>query len=665
MAPQLPRAITGCLDDQTAAVVIEIQLQDVNQLLESERRKGTGRPSDFMQTLLLQKEELQTALTSINDRQMSRSMASAILADSQAIAIFVAQERLAETDRAYACQLGGVAIPPPSHRPTPPQTPRNRPPTHQTRPLATRPQPRQPNFRPEPTPPQTPRAPASGFGRQETPTPSTPRPAAPRASTSVPPPPLPQPPAPRTPSTNTQGQKSNTPSVVEEAQRQIPRAAPNVKPFVPSPHSDTKTVNSSAAGLDVKQSECINSTENRISQVSSSSFQHVLKEVGSKIGKLLKDVSPKPTTILGDTAQHNNASASVQTSIVLGKRAQEDALGDTNTAKKQCTGQAKSLYDPLRGVGTQAYEHNARPAMGPLKRALSKQDPSANDTDTGKGKGTTESFSVDNAGAPTSIQPVAQAHANAPKPVALQMTPSTKRPLEDSSDILPPAKHVDTGKTKDGVLVETGRTPHSTPHVSLNGVSKGNTTQLKDSTAAKSTTLTFGQLSCVSCGGIFYAYNAARMSCQHVYCRDCVNTVVKTALIDEAMFPPRCCKQLFPINDMQRLLTPELNSQYGEKKIEFETSDRTYCSNPNCSTFLYPVNIVEKEKIGICPVCFIVTCTMCKGGEHIGDCPEDSGILQVLDLAKKEGWKRCSKCNRVIELKYGCNHITYKYPSFL
>ncbi|TVY18927.1 hypothetical protein LARI1_G003739 [Lachnellula arida] len=521
MAPQLPRAVADGLDDQTAAVVIEIQLQDVNQLLESERRKSAGRPSDFVQTLLLQKEELQTALASINDRRMSRSMACDVLADSQAIERFVAQERLAETDRAYACRLGGVAISPPSNRPTLPQTPRNGPPTHPARPPATTS--RQPNFRPEPTPPQTPRAPASGFGRQETPTPSAPRPAGLRANTSVPPPPLPQPPASRTLSTNIQGQK---------------------------------------------------------------------------------DVTPKTAAALEDTAQYTNALTSVQTSIVLGKRAQEDTLDDTSTAKRQCTGKEK---EP------------------------------------------TKSCFVDHAGAASSIQPVTQAHANALKPGALQMTPSTKRPLEDSSEILPPIKRVDTGKTKDGVLGETGRTPNPTPHVSLNGVSKESTTQLKDSTAAKTPTLSFGQLSCVSCGGVFYAYNAARMSCQHVYCRDCVNTVVKTALIDEAMFPPRCCKKPFQINDMQRLLTPELNSQYGEKKIEFETPDRTYCSNPNCSTFLYPVNIVEKEKIGICPVCFIVTCTMCKGGEHVDANAKQNGVMSAVrsgKLVSVHNGKKASSLNR-------------------
>jgi hypothetical protein len=65
----------------------------------------------------------------------------------------------------------------------------------------------------------------------------------------------------------------------------------------------------------------------------------------------------------------------------------------------------------------------------------------------------------------------------------------------------------------------------------------------------------------------------------------------------------------------------------------------------------------SREKVALYALFVTRDCTMCKGGEHLGDCPKDSAILEVLELAKKEGWKRCSKCNRVIELKHGCNHI--------
>jgi hypothetical protein len=110
------------------------------------------------------------------------------------------------------------------------------------------------------------------------------------------------------------------------------------------------------------------------------------------------------------------------------------------------------------------------------------------------------------------------------------------------------------------------------------------------------------------------------------------------------------------MDDMRHFLTPEIISCFHEKAVEFGTTDRIYCSNPTCSTFLYPVNI--KGDQGECPVCLVETCTICKGASHTGDCPQDTGIQQVLALANGEGWKRYSKCKAVVELGVGCNHIT-------
>lgn len=159
-------------------------------------------------------------------------------------------------------------------------------------------------------------------------------------------------------------------------------------------------------------------------------------------------------------------------------------------------------------------------------------------------------------------------------------------------------------------------------------------------------------LSCVSCGDTFSCFNVAKMQCGHNYCRDCLQTLLKNSLNDEGLFPPRCCKQTFLMDDMRRLLSPALISTYGEKKVEFETQDRTYCFQSSCSAFLYPDNISEQDKVGICAICLISTCTLCKGQEHGGkDCPRDSEVLKVLELAKSQGWRRCNKCCRVIELR--------------
>jgi hypothetical protein len=42
------------------------------------------------------------------------------------------------------------------------------------------------------------------------------------------------------------------------------------------------------------------------------------------------------------------------------------------------------------------------------------------------------------------------------------------------------------------------------------------------------------------------------------------------------------------------LLTAELVTQYEQKKIELDTPDRTYCSNPLCSVFIRLEDITEE-----------------------------------------------------------------------
>ncbi|KUJ06668.1 uncharacterized protein LY89DRAFT_661654 [Mollisia scopiformis] len=163
-------------------------------------------------------------------------------------------------------------------------------------------------------------------------------------------------------------------------------------------------------------------------------------------------------------------------------------------------------------------------------------------------------------------------------------------------------------------------------------------------------------LPCVSCGDDYDPTLLAHMACEHDYCQDCVQRVVVNALNDEACYPPRCCRQPFHIDAMRHFLTPEIISGFHEKQIEFGTTNRIYCSNPTCSTFLYPANITRDR--GDCPICLVATCTICKGASHSGDCPQDTGVQQVLALANGEGWRRCSKCKAVVELGHGCNHIT-------
>lgn len=162
---------------------------------------------------------------------------------------------------------------------------------------------------------------------------------------------------------------------------------------------------------------------------------------------------------------------------------------------------------------------------------------------------------------------------------------------------------------------------------------------------------------CTACQELIRSHDTARVPCSHEYCRDCLQDLFRASITDDSLFPPRCCRQPITIGAVQIFLTAELITEYEQKKIEFDTLDRTYCSNALCSTFI-PSKAIMNEQ-ATCPDCNTITCTLCKATSHKGDCPADTVLQQVLQTADENGWQRCYSCRRLVELDVGCNHITF------
>ncbi|KAF5021141.1 hypothetical protein F66182_6841 [Fusarium sp. NRRL 66182] len=161
---------------------------------------------------------------------------------------------------------------------------------------------------------------------------------------------------------------------------------------------------------------------------------------------------------------------------------------------------------------------------------------------------------------------------------------------------------------------------------------------------------------CLGCLDYFPELALTGAPCSHHYCRVCLVGLIQASFRDESLFPPRCCHQPIPIESSNLFFTPQLVGEFKAKKLEFEAKDRTYCSDPTCSTFI-PSQLIETET-GTCPRCSKKTCVLCKAASHTGVCPKDTASQEVLRIAQAAGWQQCKSCKRIVELEHGCNHMT-------
>lgn len=171
---------------------------------------------------------------------------------------------------------------------------------------------------------------------------------------------------------------------------------------------------------------------------------------------------------------------------------------------------------------------------------------------------------------------------------------------------------------------------------------------------------TFAQpdVECVSCQDQLPSDETFRVPCSHHYCIRCVEQLHRLCMTDESLFPPRCCRREMPWEAVSVKIDGELATEYTKKKEELGTlaDQRTYCSDPACSKFIGAA-LIDND-VATCTTCSKATCVKCKTAQHGGDCPEDEAMQQTLQLAKDEGWQRCNKCGSMIDLAFGCYHMT-------
>ncbi|OHW90483.1 IBR domain-containing protein [Colletotrichum incanum] len=125
--------------------------------------------------------------------------------------------------------------------------------------------------------------------------------------------------------------------------------------------------------------------------------------------------------------------------------------------------------------------------------------------------------------------------------------------------------------------------------------------------------------------------------------------------------PPKCCSENIALKHVDHLFSAEFKKKWNRKFQEYSARNRIYCPSRKCGAWIKPHYIRNEggRKYGKCGKCRTKVCCSCNGRWHSSrECPNDEETTKFLDQAKDEGWKRCYKCNHMVELKEGCNHMT-------
>jgi len=155
----------------------------------------------------------------------------------------------------------------------------------------------------------------------------------------------------------------------------------------------------------------------------------------------------------------------------------------------------------------------------------------------------------------------------------------------------------------------------------------------------------------------------AKLGCGHRMCHSCLKRSFKLSTTDPQHMPPKCCTaDHIPLKHVDKLLSIDFKKTWNRKFQEFTTRNRIYCPSRHCGVWIKPENTFKQDgrKGAKCSRCNTKVCGTCNGKWHGSrDCPRDEETSQLLEQAKREGWQRCHRCKAVVELKEGCNHMTW------
>jgi ariadne-1 len=157
----------------------------------------------------------------------------------------------------------------------------------------------------------------------------------------------------------------------------------------------------------------------------------------------------------------------------------------------------------------------------------------------------------------------------------------------------------------------------------------------------------------------------AKLACGHRMCHACLKRQFTLSVKDPQHMPPRCCtKEHIPLKHVDRLFDDKFKRLWNQKFEEYTATKNLYCPGKGCGEWIKPskirVDMATGRKYARCGRCNTKACVRCSSVYHPRrECPKDDETARLVQMAKEKGWQRCYNCKAVVELKEGCNHMTW------
>ncbi|KAL3420382.1 IBR finger domain-containing protein [Phlyctema vagabunda] len=164
------------------------------------------------------------------------------------------------------------------------------------------------------------------------------------------------------------------------------------------------------------------------------------------------------------------------------------------------------------------------------------------------------------------------------------------------------------------------------------------------------------KVQCSVCADSVYPHLSVRLACDDIYCKTCLKAFFLRVSKDESLFPPKCHRKTIDISIIEAEFSVEEMAAYRNAELEFISTDRVYCADPECAKFIpMPQRTPDRA---FCMACAGETCMYCKKIAHYGGCAADEARQSLIDFADEQGWKSCVGCGEMVFRYEGCDHMT-------